>query len=421
MSKSTFFHVGISATCLLVLTQGPALQLASIGRSANHQLTTFAAYGFVHIVLIVVVGSPAGSSLFRVIPWPLWLLLTTTYATVFWSVLPAFTFESATSLLLTLLSAAAMLSRLTLDQILIATFIAMHGGVALSLFCIVKGEIWAFEPLSSNEPWIVSDRWVGIYFNRNSFAPVIGTALISAIFLSLKTLRSRRYSRCALPLLAAIIAVDVTSLIKTGSATFVYATALTAVAGGLWQVAKLVQQYQRERHSILKTLSTVFVTAGFLGLLINLSRFYDRLPGFDGRDEYWKISLRAFTDRPWHGYGFMAFWNSDVSEPFKTATTVGAAWGHNSYLDYIVGGGLLVAIPLALCMIGLVTTIFHRLVNESLEISEAWALVTITVFLLASTQESFLIGNHFVLVLVISIGTKLKVLHKGNSHVSTNL
>lgn len=421
MVRSTSFHVAISATCLFILTQGPVLQLASIGRSTNHQLTIFASYTFVHIGLIVVVASPKRTSLYRVIPWPLWTLLVSTYATVLWSVLPAFTFESATALLLTLLSASALTSRFTFNQILITTFIATHGGVALSLFYIAKGYIWAFEPLSSNEPWIVGDRWVGIYFNRNSFAPVIGTALISAIFLSLKTLRSHRFSGCTLPLLAAIIAIDVTCLIKTGSATFVYATVLTAVAGGIWQVAKLVQQYPHERRSVLKLLSAVFISACFLGLLMNLSRLYERLPGFDGRDEYWRISLRAVIDRPLHGYGFMAFWNSDVSEPFKTATTVGATWGHNSYLDYIVGGGLLMAIPLALCMIALVSTVFHRLVKESLEISEAWGLVTITVFLLASTQESFLIGNHFVLVLVISIGIKLNVLNKENSYVSTNL
>ncbi len=97
-------------------------------------------------------------------------------------------------------------------------------------------------------------------------------------------------------------------------------------------------------------------------------------PSFTGRFDIWRFGFEKLADRPWTGFGFEAFWLSDMVK--RSESKLELAWnpqnivhGHNGYLD----------VALALGIPGLIVTVwvfvlkpvldFHRCRDRGLEVA----------------------------------------------------
>jgi hypothetical protein len=74
-------------------------------------------------------------------------------------------------------------------------------------------------------------------------------------------------------------------------------------------------------------------------------------------------------------------------------------WSHSAMMDVLLGGGVIGA---TLLIVAIVWGGARQLGSVCSEISGQWAFAATWFVIAASTQESFIIGNHFMLVLLIS-------------------
>ena len=83
-------------------------------------------------------------------------------------------------------------------------------------------------------------------------------------------------------------------------------------------------------------------------------------------------------------------------------TVEGVMWSHNAYLDVLLGGGVFAVGVFAVSVIWGV----YRLVPTDTEYSiGSWPIAFVFFYLAMCTQESFIIGNHFLWMLFVAILT----------------
>jgi O-antigen ligase len=124
---------------------------------------------------------------------------------------------------------------------------------------------------------------------------------------------------------------------------------------------------------------------------------------FNGRSEIWKYSWNGFLERPVLGWGWLSAWRSWAFMKMDLWWTVeGVSWSHNAYLDLLLGGGVLAVLLFAAAVLWGV----YRLVpSHKGDATESWPIAFIFFYLAMCTQESFIIGNHFLWMLFVAILT----------------
>lgn len=90
-------------------------------------------------------------------------------------------------------------------------------------------------------------------------------------------------------------------------------------------------------------------------------------------------------------------------------TVEGVSWSHNAYLDLLLGGGVLAVVLFAAAVVWGV----YRLVPTDLgNPLESWSIAFIFFYLAMCTQESFIIGNHFLWMLFVAVLTSGTTIEK---------
>ncbi len=131
-----------------------------------------------------------------------------------------------------------------------------------------------------------------------------------------------------------------------------------------------------------------------------MSSLFGRASGFTGRDIYWSETWQAFIDRPVLGWGWLAPWHAPAFRDQLPLELLGDTWSHSAYLDVLAGGGVLAgALLLAALWPGWSAAVLESISGRT---QGAWSLLLVVFVLIASTQESFLIGNHFLFVLLVA-------------------
>lgn len=83
-------------------------------------------------------------------------------------------------------------------------------------------------------------------------------------------------------------------------------------------------------------------------------------------------------------------------------TVEGVSWSHNAYLDVLLGGGVFSVVAFV-CAVGWgVYRIIPSNVNNPID---AWPIAFAFFFLAMATQESFIIGNHFLWMIFVAVLT----------------
>jgi O-antigen ligase len=396
-----------AATLLFFLTQGPVLSmwLASEQENGRPALAPqLATYFVVQIPALVLVSRQKFT--LRDVRGPLGLLamfciwLT---ATTLWATNGQHSAVESVSLLTTFICGVYFAKRFTLIEKLTVVVVAMQPGLLLSRYAIAHD--W---DLSTS----IEGFWVGIYFNRNSLAPVAMVSVISALALLYlvyltKTDGFRIFKLC---ILADIMIFGFVVVLRTHSNTPI---------GGLIAFGAVILFWEALRHSSLKsylgnTKQTRSVYAVFIALVTIGSWFaiqfqskvlqaFGETVTFNGRSEIWKYSWNGFLEKPLLGWGWLSAWRSWAFMKMDLWWTVeGVMWSHNAYLDVLLGGGVLAVGIFAAAVIWGV----YRLVPTDIENPiGSWSIAFVFFYLAMCTQESFIIGNHFLWMLFVAVLT----------------
>jgi len=277
----------------------------------------------------------------------LWLI-----ATTFWATNGQHSAVESVSLLTTFLCGVYFAKRFSLKEKLAVIVVAMQPGLLLSRYAIANN--WNMS--QSGEGF-----WVGIYFNRNSLAPVAMVSVISALALlyvvfNNKDNKLRIYKLC---ILANVVLFGFVVAIQTHSNTpFGGLVAFIAVFL-FWDAVRKssLQRYLGEARQAKKIYSVFIALAAIsswfaIQFQSKVLQAFGETVSFNGRSEIWKYSWNGFLERPLLGWGWLSAWRSWAFMRMDLWWTVeGVSWSHNAYLDLFLGGGVLAVILFAVAVV----------------------------------------------------------------------
>ena len=396
---------------LFALTQGPIIRLwrpseALLGSlpSPSIQQAHFATYLAAQLPAVVLWARRLDGSWFHERSnQALMVFLTWIGLGVTWSTFARVSVSEYLSLVVTTIFGLYLASSFNLRQFWLVLTSAMALGVGFSWVAIMR--LWD-AAVNFQENY-----WVGIYYNRNSLAPVAAVAILGALSVAILSVASMRQGAKAMNLLAtaaavALVIVAAIELWKSESQTSPSALVIAAAISVAW----LIIQTAIRRTSTLSRISEfsipLVLIVGAVVLFyairmeIGVAGVESQTTAFNQRSGLWALSWAGVTEKPWHGWGWMSAWHTPLfflasEEP--TWMAWGLEWSHNGYHDILLGGG----VPA-----GVLFVMYLAFASRSLGALPAIAVVprllVVTFVLAAATQESFFVGSHFLWALLVA-------------------
>ena len=327
-----------------------------------------------------------------------WMMASTT-----WTNLSRYTSVDSLALAMTAGAGLYVGSRFSSRQLVVLVWAAMQGGVLLSYLAVKQN--WT-EALDGD------GNWTGIYFNRNSLGPVAMLGLITgcAVAVSLWRTKSVRYGRHLMAIVGVLVILDLVVYVRSGSSTSIGAAVVATLACVVWIV---IGRWHHATGAPMNVIRRV-VYPTFVGLVLMFAwvgfRYQSSIIGwfgkadfFNGRSALWHYSWSGFLDRPFIGWGWRAAWSTpEFLKRDLWWTTAGASWSHNGFLEVLLGGGIVGGLLFA----GYVLWAGERTIATVVSIpSESWRVAMAMFVLIACTQEVFIIGNHFLWLLLVAVLT----------------
>jgi O-antigen ligase len=324
-------------------------------------------------------------------------------ATTLWATNGQHSAVESVSLLTTFVCGVYFAKRFTLKEKLAVIVVAMQPGLLLSRYAIANN----WDMSQSGEGF-----WVGIYFNRNSLAPVAMVSVISAFALLYVTFinkddKLRIYKLC---ILANVVLFGFVIVVRTHSNTPFGGLAAFIAVLLFWEAVRKssLHRYLGEARQAKEIYSVFIALAAICSWLAiqfqsRVLQAFGETVTFNGRSEIWKYSWNGFLERPVLGWGWLSAWRSWAFMKMDLWWTVeGVSWSHNAYLDLLLGGGVLAVLLFAAAVLWGVYRLFPSHKGDA---TESWPIAFIFFYLAMCTQESFIIGNHFLWMLFVAILT----------------
>ena len=389
---------------LFALTQGPVLSmwfassLVTPEGTASPQMLTFIA---VQIPALILLGYRRilRSALFGPVGL-LGLFCGWMWLSTLWATFGQHTIVEATTLCVTFLTGVYLARSFSLLEQLILVVVAMQPGLVWSRYAIANG--WS-NSIDQN------GNWVGIYFNRNSLAPVAMVSCLAASAL-LWIVVLRRGKNWPIPLIAVLVDVvlfGAVMLFHSRSNTSVGGAVVFAAVWAFWTVVRsLVRRKRLTSQSLQRFVYPLFIVSATalawatVKLQSVLLGVFGETVNFNGRSAIWQYSWTGFLDRPLIGWGWMSAWRTP---PFLRRdlwwSFVNTGWSHSGYMDFLLGGGIVAAIVF---VVAVLWGVYRHLVQTETEIASQWTPAIMFFVLATATQESFFIGNHFLWLLFVA-------------------
>ena len=393
-----------AVSALFALTQGPVYRLWSES-GEYQQFIALPAIGHAYFATFVVVQLPALillsrrliSTLFSerrsqlLVALMIWLGLSVTWSTFARQSLPEFV-----SLILTTSFGVYLTTCFSTEEFWKIVATAMSAGMSVSLFAIQR----SWDSAVSTE----DGHWIGIYYNRNSLAPVAGVALLAVVGMLCTQRKGKDFGGPLVVAASIVITIGaVLTMWRAESRTSPLALAVAVCALAIWQLLRvLMDRYwtsiRRYSASLAIAISSVIVLMS-LRVFGGLSTVSAELFTFNSRSGVWAQNWTGFLEKPFHGWGWMAA--RKTPSFFRQGAwwaTFDTDWSHNGYHDLLLGGGVLAAMLFAgVVWFGM------REIGPQASLREAVPSFLIVAFVLtAATQESFFIGTHFLWALLIA-------------------
>jgi O-antigen ligase len=352
----------------------------------------------------------------RIVPWPLYALLTWMGISTFWSAYPFWTALATVSQLLTSLFALFLVARFSWRHLLriFSNVIRFILGASLIFefvaAAIVRGPIAPiFKNYSGNKPPAPAFYWTqghlfdgariqGIVGNSNllAFAGMLGLVAFAVEYAIVGT---RRWIS-AVSFIASAVCVD---LAKSAGISF----ALVAVAVAAL-ISILVEGKEREvRHRYYRFAWGAAAITAITVLLFRAQvfEFFGKSPDMTGRSGIWKIVLKMIGQHPWQGWGWISNWVPGV-KPFEGLVVIDRVpyyQAHNAYLDVWMQVGL-VGLLLLLTLIVLTFVKAWRLAVRHTSALYLWPVLSFMGLLVWSATESrMLIEIGWVLLVLFAV------------------
>ena len=390
---------------LFALTQGPVYRLWSES-GEYQQFIALPAIGQAYFATFVLVQLPGCLLWFRSVTerniqeprmWMLVGLLAWLGVSVVWSTFARHSVSEFIALAMTTGFGLYFATRFAMRELWRIVAAAMALGLAMSLLAIQRD--WQLAVDAQDE------YWIGIYYNRNSLAPVAAMALLAFIGVAFTTLRRRTIDVAVLAAGVALAGVAVLVLWRAESRTSPLALGVASGALVLWLLVRLITQrisVARRWHNlaapIAVTLSAVVVLVA-LRSVGGLASVSGETATFNSRSGLWAQSWAGFLEKPWQGWGWMAARRTlDFDRVGVWWAAIDTEWSHNGYHDLLLGGGVLAGI----LFFGVVV-FGARNLDQIANVCVATPRFLVIGFVLAAaTQESFFIGSHFLWAVLIA-------------------
>lgn len=236
-----------------------------------------------------------------------------------------------------------------------------------------------------------SGDWSGVFTNRNSFAPVCGLAIISLVSMGATT-RGRPRA-----VIVAVCTCAVVGLLGAGSRTAWLAVCGSVGFASLFGWAAL---RRRSRRSI--GLPIVVLAAGAAIGLGTVMRLWGEST-FEQRRTMWRFAWDWIGNRPLHGHGWWAVWDTPRFTSLDVLLQRGSA--HNSFLDVWLGAGLVGFVCyVVIVAVALGSTIALLWRAPSVE---SWFLAAMAMFLvIENLTESFVLTYSYNWVLILAVALR---------------
>jgi exopolysaccharide production protein ExoQ len=259
--------------------------------------------------------------------WHLAALFLLACISTLWSIAPDITARRCVAFFFTMLFGIYLAQRYDLSTILRLVAVACAVDIICSIVAIV------FVPAVGVSP--IDDRWRGIFGHKNSLGQML---LISLLVFS--TIDVKSAAQRTLQFVAVAIALGFLWLTDSRG-PFLSLLPLVPLAVLIWT----------SRFTFLAgvTLALPVLTVCLVGgvfAYLNADQIFDAI-GKDstltGRTELWALVEEAISDRPWLGWGYAAFWETDAS-PSRTIWELirwDAPGSHNGYMEMLLGLGVL--------------------------------------------------------------------------------
>jgi len=393
----------LAVLLIWALTQGPVYTLwardpdaVDLFAAPTAIVTTFLAlYAFVAYSFARMQVSPPRLGVAEGLVGALVLLVA---ASTLWSVAPAITFGAAAGLAGAAAGGLWFSHRFAPAGQAVLVFIAMGIGVTWSGFALWRG--W---PTARNE-W---ELWVGLYFNRNSLAPVAAICLLASCFvLPPVVFGKHRWTAgrsAAVLAVAAVDAVAIVLLIGSKSRTSLFALAAAVIVCTAVAVARHWVASPRARAGLVAGL----VVAGMAVVAVSASWISGRLgrdTSLNGRNDIWSVVLHRARERPVTGWGFNAAWyDTAFREPLSDGTVLAPVIreAHNGYLELLLGAGpVALVLGVAAVVVGMVRAVKRALAGSS--VIDLWPVALIGFCATANLLETFVSPNHFLWLLLVA-------------------
>ena len=389
---------------LFALTQGPVLSLwfasslVAPEEESSAQLLTFVAVQIPALILLGYRRVPRSSLIGPVGLLGLfcgWMWLST-----LWATFGQHTIVEATTLCVTFLTGVYLARSFSLLEQLILVVVAMQPGLLWSRYAIANG--WS-NSVDQN------GNWVGIYFNRNSLAPVamVSCLAASALLWIVVMRRGKKLPITLIAILVDVILFGAVMLFHSRSNTSIGGAVVFAAVWAFWTVVRsLVRRKQITGESLQRLVYPGFIfgaallTWATVRLQSVVLSFFGETIDFNGRSAIWNYSWTGFLDRPLIGWGWMSAWRTPPflhRDLWWSFTNTG--WSHSGYMDVLLGGGLVAAV---LFVGAFLWGIYRHLGHATKETAAQWTPAIMFFVLATATQESFFTGNHFLWLLFVA-------------------
>jgi len=387
------------------LTQGPVLKIWEASGAIDSSIignTKFATYLVVQIPAIVMLFSRGIPR--RMLVGPVGVLLAFCgwmSISTLWSTFSSYTLVESFTLTVTCLAGLYIATSFTLLQQLTLFLVAMQPGLLVSWFAVRNN--W------SGATNFEENYWIGIYFNRNSFAPPAALGLLAAVsLLWIFIVRRPKHWILVVFVLLDVVLLDAALLLRSKSSTSLGAIGVFAFVWAFWTAMRWLNRRRKFSADQLAQL----VYPGFLLALILLtwlsfnfgevlSRFFKNDLDFNGRRLLWRFSWDGFLDKPLFGWGWFSAWNtpSFFHEREYWWALTSTNWSHSGIMDILLGGGIIGG---ALFVAAVVWSGARQLSRVFTQTAGQWSFAAAWFVIAASTQESFIVGNHFLWLLLVS-------------------
>jgi len=404
-----FIEAVYALSALFVLTQGPVYRLWSessgvVGRLPEPSVSQ------AHLASFIFVQLPGVALWLRRVDRK-WLLEYSNRAlialiswlglSVLWSAFARQSSSEFVALVFTTMFGLYLATSFSVRELWLVVASAMALGVVASWIAVMR--LWE-SAVNFQEGY-----WTGIYYNRNSLAPVATVAIIAivgVVFTSLTgpgafAVRQRVLIGTASTV---VLALAIVELWQSESKTSPIALAAAVVACVMWLLLRAVCGRSRIPKRIgAQLLPITFVVGGvalFFGLRIigSSGAIPTDLATLSSRRGLWSLSWDGILEKPLLGWGWMAAWRTP--EFFRSGDWWAAwnsVWSHNGYHDLLLGGGVVAG-----ALFGLFLWFSSRNVGRGAPRVVVAQVLLIGFVLVAATQESFFLGSHFAWALLVA-------------------